>query len=112
MSWMRCGWAMKYFRKCRTYEYVFPTGNEKKSWVEDYGSQYTHKPSLIELIGNFIATETGSEEYAWKMVRILAKDYGISHLLRKKPATWKQIWRETERHIKKDKLIQKFIRKK
>ena len=102
MSFMRNAWPLKYF-KARSEEYVYPTDDGKKAIIEDYGSQYEHKPSLIELLANFILRGTGNEEYTWKMVKILAKDYDVEHLLRKKPATWKWISKEMDRLCKETK---------
>jgi hypothetical protein len=101
MSFIRYGWPLKYF-KDTSHEYVFVgvTGNDNK--IEDYGSKYEHKPSMIELMAGFILICTASEEYTWKMVKIMAKDCGVKHLLRKKPATSEQIWKEMDRICHKD----------
>ncbi len=66
MSFIRSAWPLKYF-KDTSHEYVLlsavPKGSKRKEFVEDYGSKYAHKPSLIELLAQFIYNETADEEY-------------------------------------------------
>lgn len=105
MSFIRCAWPLKYFTT-RSTEYVFPsTDSSGKSYTEDYDSKYEDKPTLIELLAEFILRCTTDEDYTWKMVRILAKDYGVEHLLRKKPASWEQISKEMDAFVKRDKVL-------
>lgn len=89
MSWMRNSWPLKWFKDISN-EYVFSCSGVKEDFVQDYNSDYDHKPSLIELLATFIMEVTNDEKYTKKMVKILAKDYKLEHLLRKKPLTPEQ----------------------
>jgi hypothetical protein len=104
MSFIRNAWPLMYFTT-RSTEYVFPADDGKKSYIEDYGSDYKDKATLIELLANFVLRCTQDEDYTWKMVRILAKDYGVEHLLRKKPASWEQISKEMDAFVKRDNVL-------
>lgn len=90
MSYMRMGYHLKYFKTGKTSSYVFPTEYKNKNYVEDYGDKYKDNKSFIELIGTFVRNETENEEYAWKIVKILAKKLKVDKDLRKKPLTINQ----------------------
>lgn len=87
MSFMRCGYPLRYFRKGETEFYVFPSEFKGKEYIEDYDSDYKDDKSFAELIGNFVKSATGNEEYAFKIVKLLAKKLGIENELRKNPLT-------------------------
>lgn len=97
MSWMRYNYLLKYFKKGVTEEYVFQSAvdGKGKSFIEDWGSNYTDNKSLIELIAVFISDAIQDEElskeeeekYIWKMVKILAKKLRVEKHLRDKPLT-------------------------
>ena len=83
MSFMRCGYPLRYFKKGETEYYVFPGEYKGKEYIEDYSSDYKDDKSFAELIGNFVKSATGNEEYAFKIVKVLAKKLGIENELRK-----------------------------
>jgi len=89
MSYLRYGHPLEYFRNGVSNLYVYlHCGDSEygiKDFVEDYGDDYKDDKSFIELIGRFIAHETGDEKYAWKMVTVLAKKLGVEKDLREKP---------------------------
>ena len=87
MSFMRCGYPLRYFKKGETEYYVFPGEYKGKEYIEDYSSDYKDDKSFAELIGNFVKSATGNEEYAFKIVKVLAKKLGIEKELRKNPLT-------------------------
>ena len=78
MSYIRNGHKLHWFNDEST-EYVFPCSDNA---IEDYGSNYDHLPSLVELIGNIVFRETKDFSYATKLVVILARKLHISHKLR------------------------------
>lgn len=87
MSFMRCGSPLRYFKTGETEYYVFPGEYKGKEYIEDYDSDYKDDKSFAELIGNFVKSATGNEEYAFKIVKVLAKKFCIEKELRKKPLT-------------------------
>jgi hypothetical protein len=78
MSYIRNGHKLHWFDDEST-EYVFPCSDNA---IEDYGSNYDHLPSLVELIGNIVFRETKDFSYATKLVVVLAHKLRISHKLR------------------------------
>ena len=92
MSYMRVGYPLKYFKKGITESYVFSAQANLKGdvYIEDYGDEYKDNKSFIELIGTFVRNATQNEEYAWKIVKILAKKLKVDKDLRKKPLTINQ----------------------
>lgn len=90
MSYMRMGYYLKYFKTGKTKSYIFGTKYKKKSYVEDYDDKYGDNKSFCELIGGFVRNATENEEYAWKIVKILAKKLKVDKDLRKKPLTIEQ----------------------
>jgi hypothetical protein len=78
MSYLRYGHELHWFNDEST-EYVYPCSDDK---IEDYGSNYDHLPSLVELIGNIVWRETKDFSYATKIVVILAHKLNISKKLR------------------------------
>lgn len=90
MSYMRPGHPLKYFKSGTTDSYVYPS-SIKDVGVEDYSDSYEDNKSFCELIGNFVRRSTGDEEFAWKIVQILAEKLGIEDDLREEPATTKEL---------------------
>lgn len=90
MSFIRAGHELEWF-KDTSHEYVFLCADEKEG-VEDYNSGYSHNPSLCELIGHFILRQTGDEQYADKMVRILAERLGCADKLREHKLTTEEYY--------------------
>jgi hypothetical protein len=78
MSYLRYGHSLQWFNAEST-EYVYPC---ETGQVEDYGSGYTHLPSLIEVVGRMVLYETKDFGYATKIVVALACKLGIKHKLR------------------------------
>ena len=81
MSYQRYGYPLKYFKTGVSDNYVF---SHVDGYIEDYGSDYKDDKSLVELIGDIIERETGNEDYAWKIVKVLAKKLKIDKDLRKR----------------------------
>jgi hypothetical protein len=88
---MRYGYPLTYFKTGESSYYVFAHCD---GFVEDYKTKYEDDKSLIELIGNFIERETGDEKYALKMVKVLAKKFGVEKDLREKPMTNNEFFRK------------------
>ena len=100
MSFMRWGYPLTYFKKGESSSYVY-SSSIKDGKIEDYDDAYENNESFVELIGTFIRRETGDEEYAWKIVRILAKKLGIEDNLREKPLDTNG-WLEEYKHKYKE----------
>ena len=79
MSYIRGGFKFKWFKTGVSDLYVFPHSD---GFIQDYKADYKDDRSFIELIGIIIWRETGSLEYANKMVGILAKKLGLKDDLR------------------------------
>jgi hypothetical protein len=100
MSYIRASWPLEWF-KDESHEYVFLSDDGKGgTFVQDYGSKFSHKPSLIELIGSIIWLHTGDRKFATKIVTILAMDYGLQAKLRHRPLTTEEMAREMDRRSK------------
>jgi hypothetical protein len=100
MSYIRCAWPLEWF-KDESHEYVFLSDDGKGgTFVEDYGSKFSHTPSLIEMIGKIIWQTTGDRKFATKIVTILAMDYGLQAKLRHRPLTASEMVRRMERKSK------------
>jgi hypothetical protein len=80
MSWMRCGWPLYHF-DAESTEYVWSDGES----VTDYGSPYRDNCSFVQLIHNMVERETGDEEYADKILVVLAEKLGVADKLRRAP---------------------------
>jgi hypothetical protein len=78
MSYIRYGHPLQWFNDKST-EYVYGCGEGQ---IEDYNSDYTHLPSLVEMIGHMILWQTNDFDYATKIVVRLAYKLGIKHKLR------------------------------
>ena len=110
---MRCGWAFKYFKEGFTKEYVFlsaPGKEGEKDFIEDYNSKYEDNKSFCELIGEFVERITKDEEYAFKIVKILAKKLKCDKDLLKKPRNSDTIMDLTSKSIKNDEKLQKMMK--
>jgi hypothetical protein len=80
MSYQRWGYPLEYFKTGNSHSYVYLHCSDEErmeDYIEDYDDKYKDNKSLVELIGIFIARETGDEKYAWKMVKVLAKKLGV-----------------------------------
>jgi hypothetical protein len=114
MSYMRYGYPLRYFKTGKSKSYVFVSGRKYgPDYVSDYNDEYKDNRSFCELIGKIILHETKDEDYAWKMVRVLAKKLGIQKQLRKKPLAFEEevklIFKEQKRvdNWSKNSLIKK-----
>lgn len=97
------GWPLRYF-KGETQSYVFSDGEH----IHDYEDVYSDNDSFCELMATFVKDATGSEEYAEKMLRVLANKLGIENHLLKTPRTWDKC--EQLMHVKCDKLARSRIK--
>jgi len=112
MSYMRCDWPLVYFKGYPS-EYVFLSGGTKEhpeTFVEDCGSEYKDNASLCELIGTIIYHHTHDIDYAYKMIKVLARKLRVEHKLRKKPATANQVMKIMSAKIKRDKVFQSLLK--
>jgi len=98
MSYMRPVSPLDWFYGI-TKSYVIGTNKigSDDTKIEDWGDSYENNPSFIELIGTFIERESGDQEYADKIVRILSKKLECDSLLRPRKLSWEE-W-EAEREI-------------
>jgi len=78
MSYLRYNHTLQWFDDNST-EYVFPRAD---NIIEDYGSNYEHLPSLVELVGHIILRETGDFDYSTKIVVALSHHLNITNKLR------------------------------
>jgi hypothetical protein len=93
---MRCGYPLTYFKTGESNYYVF---FHCDGYVEDYKATYDDNKSFIELVGSIIERET-TPEYAWKIVKILAKKLGLEKELRDAPLTEDDFLRIIYRNLK------------
>jgi hypothetical protein len=68
----------------KSQEYIFP---HTDGFVEDYGTNFDHTPSMIEAIGNIVYSDTGDFSFATKIVVALAYKTGVQEKLRKTSGT-------------------------
>lgn len=85
MSFMRCGYPLKYFRTGKTSYYIFPTDYKEQYYIEDYDTDYSDNKSFVELMARFVEIATENKGYAFKMAKILAKKLGIEKKMRRTP---------------------------
>ena len=99
---MRYNWPMKFFKGTMN-EYVFVSSDsEGKPYVVDYDSKYSDNTQLIELIGRIIYQETRDNDFAWKLVRILAERLGVNGKLRDKDLSMKEYLDEFNKKVGDD----------
>jgi len=75
---MRYGMPLKFFKDSKSKYYIFLSDKG----IVDYDCDYSDNKSFCELIYKFILYETHDEEYAKKILKILAKKLGIDSELK------------------------------
>ena len=99
---MRPGHPLKYFKGTSKYYVFLSSGSDKHpDYVEDYDVEYDDNCSFIELIGNIVRSETKDDKYALKIMEILARELKVKQHMRKKPLTFNEWWKLTQKEMKK-----------